>query len=129
MSEKYCCENMETAIKHKFLVEKNGDILINIEKHPVKAGNVLTGETYDPKDFIMMMALEYCPFCSKLLVGNDKCEKSPIGEHCWHTIDTHFDEMAHDICCWCGKKHQYTIPTTISYSCTEHGEYYQTIVW
>jgi len=31
------------------------------------AGNVLTGEKYDPTTFLMNMVIKFCPFCGKKL--------------------------------------------------------------
>lgn len=67
MAEEHCCENMDAAIRYELLIEKDGEILINKAKHPLKAGNVLTGETYDPKEFAYTMVLTFCPFCSSRL--------------------------------------------------------------
>jgi len=58
------CEGMDTAIKYELLIKKDGEILINKAKHPLKACNVLTGETYDPKEFVCTMVFTFCPFCS-----------------------------------------------------------------
>ncbi len=62
-----CCENMEQAMESGFLAIKNEEILFNIVKTPKSAGNVLTGETFDPKKFLYSMTLLYCPFCSSQL--------------------------------------------------------------
>jgi len=59
-----CCDDMESAISSKFLAIKNGEIMFNIAKIPQSAGNVITGETFDPKNFPYSMSLYYCPFCS-----------------------------------------------------------------
>ena len=47
----------------KFLTIKHDEIVFNIPKIPESAGNVLSGEIYDPKNFPFSMSLQYCPFC------------------------------------------------------------------
>ena len=68
MREKYCCHDMDSAIEHEFLIERDNEILFNRGKHPLEAGNIITGETYDPKKIVFTMSLSFCPFCSKRLV-------------------------------------------------------------
>lgn len=58
-----CCDDMNSAIESKFLTIKNEEIVFNIAKIPQSAGNVLTGETFDPKNYPYSMSLRYCPFC------------------------------------------------------------------
>jgi hypothetical protein len=67
----YCCDDMRAAIEYGFFVERDDEILINKAKHPLKAGNILTGETYDPKEFVYTMSLRFCPFCSARLRFDD----------------------------------------------------------
>lgn len=62
-----CCDNMKDAINRKFLAIKNNEIVFNIAQHPQSAGNVITGEVYDPKTILITMNLYYCPFCSSRL--------------------------------------------------------------
>lgn len=62
-----CCRDMEDAIERKYLAIKNEEIVFNIAKTPMSAGNVITGEEYDPKKFLITMNLFYCPFCSSKL--------------------------------------------------------------
>lgn len=65
-----CCDDMESAISSKFLAIKNGEIVFNIAKTPRSAGNVITGETFDPKNFPYSMSLYYCPFCAYRIQKN-----------------------------------------------------------
>ncbi len=62
-----CCGDMESAIDSKFLTIKNEEIVFNIAKTPQTAGNVLTGETFDPKNYPYSMTLCFCCFCSSRL--------------------------------------------------------------
>ncbi len=62
-----CCDDMVSAIESKFLVIKNDEIVFNIAKTPLSAGKVITGEKYDPKNFMFTMDLKFCPFCSAKL--------------------------------------------------------------
>ncbi len=62
-----CCEDMKRAMESGFLAIKNEEILFNIAKTPQSAGNVLTGETFDPKNYRFSMSLQYCCFCSSQL--------------------------------------------------------------
>ena len=65
-----CCDDMESAITSKFLAIINSEIVFNIAKTPRTAGNVLTGEVFDPKNFAYTMNLYYCPFCSYWIQKN-----------------------------------------------------------
>lgn len=63
-----CCDDMETALKDGFLERVHGELILprrNLKEiaPEAKAGNVLTGEVYDPSDFAMAMAIDLCPFC------------------------------------------------------------------
>lgn len=71
------CESFEEALKHGFIVVINGEPQIK-GKLPegAEVGNILTGETYDPSDFVMNMVVSFCPFCGKKLT-----------EHYWGMID------------------------------------------
>lgn len=69
-----CCGDMESAITSKFLTIKNEEILFNIAKTPQSAGNVLTGETFDPKNYPYSMTLAFCCFCSSRLSYYQKDE-------------------------------------------------------
>jgi len=67
----YCCESLEEAVGLKLLIIREGELTLKGE-HPKKAGNVITGETYNPKEFIFTMVVSYCPFCGKEV----KCDKN-----------------------------------------------------
>jgi hypothetical protein len=60
-----CCDAMEDALRWGLLKEVHGEIVI-VGPLPkgAKAGNVLTGEAYDPRRFRMGMALRHCPWCA-----------------------------------------------------------------
>lgn len=62
-----CCDDMDSAIESKFLTIRNDEIVFNIAKTPQTAGNVLTGETFDPKNYPYSLSLQYCCFCSSKL--------------------------------------------------------------
>ena len=62
-----CCDDMVSAIESKFLAIKNDELVFNIAKTPLSAGNVITGEKFDPKDSTFTMTLKFCPFCSSKL--------------------------------------------------------------
>jgi len=70
---------MESAITSKFLAIINGEIVFNIAKTPQSAGNVLTGETFDPKNYPYSMSLYYCPFCSYRIGKKPKNLEDEIG--------------------------------------------------
>lgn len=74
-----CCDDMESAISSKFLAIKNGEIFFNLAKTPLSAGNVLTGETFDPKNYPYSMSLYYCPFCSYMIGKKPKNLEDEIG--------------------------------------------------
>lgn len=68
-----CCEDLSNALRWG-LCELDGVYgEINLGYHQLdqrwQTGNVLTGETYDPKTFSMSMSLSYCPFCG-LYIGS-----------------------------------------------------------
>jgi len=62
------CDDFDQSLKYGLImmIEDEPQIRGSLPKGS-KAGNVLTGETYDPKDFILNMVIKYCPFCSKEL--------------------------------------------------------------
>jgi hypothetical protein len=64
-----CCESMRDALQWGLIVEVMGELLLPLrtltEVDPdAKAGNLETGETYDPAEFQMSMAITYCPWCA-----------------------------------------------------------------
>lgn len=63
------CEPFEMALKLGHLTIIEGEVQIT-GKPPKDAeiGNVLTGEKYNPQDFVLNMAISFCPFCSKDLL-------------------------------------------------------------
>ena len=60
------CEYFEMALKLGHLTVIEGEVMIT-GKPPKDAeiGNVLTGEKYNPQDFVLNMAISFCPFCNK----------------------------------------------------------------
>jgi len=67
-----CCYEMKEAIKENFLMIKNEEIVFGNMKNPEKAGNVITGETYNPKEFFYSIKLSYCPWCKTQLISIKK---------------------------------------------------------
>lgn len=70
------CENFRDALKWGMIIVVEGEP--QIKGKPPKgatAGNVLTGETYNPQDFAMNMVIEYCPFCGKKIYNYPKDEE------------------------------------------------------
>jgi hypothetical protein len=69
MSDEFepCCEQMEAAVQQGFVLYLGGEHVLpprNLtDIADATAGNVLTGETYDPADFALTLALEFCPWC------------------------------------------------------------------
>ena len=66
MSE--CCDDLAQALKLGLLERVRGEVMLPRRKlteaaPEAKAGNVLTGETYDPSTFAVSMALTYCAWC------------------------------------------------------------------
>lgn len=62
--KEYCCEGLKDAhIRFGIVFYKNGEFNFTSHVTPTKAGNVITGEELDPKNFIITMVLNYCPFC------------------------------------------------------------------
>ena len=59
-----CCEEMRMALEWKLLQVVHGEVVV-LGKLPkgAKAGNVLTGEPYDPATFTMGQSLRFCPWC------------------------------------------------------------------
>ena len=71
----HMCEYLENALRDGFLERDplgSGEIILprrkltDVAPHAT-AGNVLTGETYDPSTFAMALALSFCPFCGEAL--------------------------------------------------------------
>lgn len=63
-----CCDDLAQALKLGFLERVHGEVMLTRRKltdaaPDAKAGNVLTGETYDPSTFALSMALTYCAWC------------------------------------------------------------------
>ena len=75
-----CCDAMEAAVKFGFIevnpLDKKELILSrrNLKKQTpdAKAGNVITGETYNPAKFKMAFGVSFCPFCGKPLTLDAK---------------------------------------------------------
>ena len=83
-----CCDAMEAAVKYGY-AERNpqdrGELIMARRKltdvaPDAKAGNVLTGETYDPARLRMAFALSYCPFCGRPLTLDAKYARPGRGE-------------------------------------------------
>lgn len=64
-----CCEELEFALKHGFLIidELYGEIAFPRASltAEMSVGNVLTGETYEKKNYSYSLGLFYCPFCGQ----------------------------------------------------------------
>ncbi len=79
-----CCETMDDAIEYGYLTVLNGEFLLPprtlTEVNPdATAGNVLTGETYDPGEFSMSFMLAFCPWCRESLTPvRDDLSDSPV---------------------------------------------------
>lgn len=63
-----CCELMSDALKWGLLTITNDEVTLPLrtltDVNPdATAGNLLTGETYDPSSFSVTLLLEYCPWC------------------------------------------------------------------
>lgn len=83
-----CCERMEDALKYGLLQEVDGETRFPAraltEVNPdATAGNVLTGETYDPADYGLTMALDYCPWCCCPLERIDEDDDDDWDEDDW----------------------------------------------
>jgi hypothetical protein len=62
------CEAIREAFKYRTLAQLNGELLLHGQwPAGTTAGNVLTGETYKPENFVCGIAVYYCPFCGKKL--------------------------------------------------------------
>lgn len=72
---------MTDALKWGLLQENHGEVwltprpVVDIEP-TATAGNVLTGETYDPGQFQLTLALRLCPWCGRDLPRPDEEEFS-----------------------------------------------------
>jgi len=72
----FCCEKIKYLERCGFLcvyptpntLDSYKEILINNFIVPIEAGNFLTGDLYDPDDFISSVPLDFCPFCETPLV-------------------------------------------------------------
>jgi hypothetical protein len=69
-----CCSTMGDAVRWG-LVVYSGEGEHQLVPRPVvdlaptaTAGNILTGEAYDPGDFSLTLALVFCPWCATRLV-------------------------------------------------------------
>ena len=65
-----CCESMGDALRWGMLEVVRGEVMLPprplTEVNPdATAGNVLTGESYDPADFSIGMTLAFCPWCAE----------------------------------------------------------------
>ena len=73
-----CCEALELAVQNGFLMVDEEYMLPQRKLTDIspdaEAGNVETGEKYDPNDFYLTMAISFCPFCGFRLV-----QPKPIG--------------------------------------------------
>jgi hypothetical protein len=71
-----CCESMSDAVKWHFLEILEGEVMLPrrtlTEVDPeATAGNVLSGETYDPAEFVLTLSLSLCPWCGVKLVAEE----------------------------------------------------------
>lgn len=71
------CKNFADALKWGIIIIIEGEPQI-AGKMPegVKAGNVITGEKYDPATFGMNMVITHCPFCGIKIFELKKEEES-----------------------------------------------------
>ena len=83
-----CCDAMETAVRFGYVevnpLDKKELILSRRNLKAVapeaKAGNVITGETYDPAKFEMAFGISFCPFCGKPLTLDAKYAAAGLEE-------------------------------------------------
>ncbi len=83
-----CCDDLNDAVRDGFLEVNPLDAeelvlprrkLTDVAPN-ARAGNVLTGETYDPSTFALAYALTFCPFCgTRLRPDEDDDEDERIG--------------------------------------------------
>jgi hypothetical protein len=72
-----CCDEMGRAVEYGFVVDGGYGALslparnLTAINPDASAGNVLTGETYDPAEFSLTLVLAFCPWCSGYLGGLD----------------------------------------------------------
>jgi len=71
-----CCDSLERALKGGFLEldPVYSELILPRQKvgEDVKISNLLTGETYDPKEFSFSFHVGYCPFCGLKLDDFDQ---------------------------------------------------------
>lgn len=67
------CESFNEALKfgHIIIIEDEPQIPGKLPKD-AKAGNILTGEVYDPQNFILNMVINFCPFCGKQIFEKEE---------------------------------------------------------
>jgi hypothetical protein len=80
-----CCEQMEMAVRYGFVLFHGEHVLPARKLTDVNpdalAGNVLTGESYDPADYELTLALQFCPWCALPLAGEDDwLDEDPLRE-------------------------------------------------
>lgn len=67
-----CCDSMKSGLEWGLLHVVYGEVvLMGSLPKGAKAGNVLTGEAYDPRKFRMGLALTLCPWCGEPLPRPD----------------------------------------------------------
>jgi len=67
------CIDFYDALRYGHIVVIEGEPQIKgVLPEGAKAGNVLTGEEYDPKDFVFNLVISHCPFCGQELEAEEQ---------------------------------------------------------
>lgn len=60
------CEQFDESFNSKLFINNNDEVLIQSRlPKDTDIGNIITKEKYNPDDYIMALAIKYCPFCSE----------------------------------------------------------------
>jgi len=67
------CHDFSDALKYGHITVIEGEPQIKgVLPEGAKAGNVITGEEYDPKDFVFNLVISHCPFCGQELEAEEQ---------------------------------------------------------
>lgn len=73
------CEDFRRALEYNFIaiIENEPQIIGKLPK-TAKAGNLLTGEKYDPSTFMFNFIIEFCPFCGERIYEKPSIDNNPF---------------------------------------------------
>lgn len=76
------CDGFAEALRYKCIYVVNGEVMIDgTFPDGATAGNIITNETYNIKDFQLAVVLRFCPFCAKRIIYSFPCS------HCIYRLN------------------------------------------